>query len=180
MDPAENDVYNLKDVFRSIGAQANKTALIADESDSNEKPANETAEVKRPTTTCTYQVNYKMNTYYLFGDNWNVTKDTLKKSCEKGRSRVLNHWSYREWQDQNGTHFCAKVSSVPVRSSERTEADGNLFLQFSSTCLSLPRKPWRTGLTRSSLRMIGALRSTARTTRRMALFLAMPNARQGI
>ena len=76
-----------------------------------EKPVNETAaEVKQPTTTCTYQVNYKMNTFYLFGDNWNVTKDTIKKSCEKGTSRVLNHWSYREWNDVNGTHFCAKVN----------------------------------------------------------------------
>ena len=78
-----------------------------------EKPVNETAaEAKQPTTTCTYQVNYKMNTFYLFGDNWNVTKDTIKKSCEKGTSRVLNHWSYREWNDVNGTHFCAKVSFV--------------------------------------------------------------------
>jgi hypothetical protein len=51
---------------------------------------------------------------------------------------------------------------------------------FSSTCLSLPRKPWRTGSTRSSLRMVGTLRSTAKTTRRMALFLAVLNARQEI
>jgi hypothetical protein len=121
IDPARNETTTFNDIFRTLGAAqakaAKKAALIAAETASIEKPANETAEVKRPTTTCTYQVNYKMNTYYLFGDNWNVTKDTLKKSCEKGRSRVLNHWSYREWQDQNGAHFCAKVSPVPVRSS---------------------------------------------------------------
>jgi hypothetical protein len=76
----------------------------------NFHPVNETEQALRPKTTCTYQVNYKMNTYYLFGDNWNVTKDELKTNCEKGRSRVLNHWSYREWYDDNGKHFCAKVS----------------------------------------------------------------------
>jgi hypothetical protein len=127
MDPAKSEGRTLNDIFRSLGVaqakhvkEAKKAALIAAESDSSEKPANRTAEAKRPTTTCTYQVNYKMNTYYLFGDNWNATKDTIKASCEKGRSRVLNHWSYREWQDQNGTHFCAKVScacAVLVRSS---------------------------------------------------------------
>jgi hypothetical protein len=73
-------------------------------------PVNETELALRPKTTCTYQANYKMNTFYIFGDNWNVTKDELKGSCEKGRSRVLNHWSFREWSNENGTHFCAKVS----------------------------------------------------------------------
>ena len=99
LDPTETGGLLFKDLLCIA-----KTAPVVDE-----KPVNETAEVQRPKTTCTYQVNYKMNTYYLFGDNWNVTKDTLKASCEKGRSRVLNHWSYREWKDESGDHFCAKV-----------------------------------------------------------------------
>lgn len=87
-----------------------KVAPLEYEPNPNFHPVNETEQALRPKTTCTYQVNYKMNTYYLFGDNWNVTKDELKTNCEKGRSRVLNHWSYREWYDDNGKHFCAKVS----------------------------------------------------------------------
>ena len=70
-------------------------------------PVNATELALRPKTTCTYQVNYKQNTYYIFGDNWNATKDEIKNSCEKGR--LLNHWSFREWNDDSGAHFCAKV-----------------------------------------------------------------------
>jgi hypothetical protein len=150
-----------------------------------EKPANETKEVVRPTWACTYQVNYKMNTYYLFGDNWNATKDTIKATCENRPSRLLNHWSYREWTDDDGSHFCAKVSlfrGFPVFcfGCKRGSSEWRLtfFPPSSSTFPSPRKKNWRTGLTRSSPRKVGALESTAKMRRRMALLRDMVTARQ--
>lgn len=138
VNPIEKKHHNLIKVFRlkahaeEAATTPSTVAIIAPEPTIEaEKPENKTLEVVRPKTTCTYQVNYKMQTFYVFGDNWNATKDTIKAACEKGRSRVMDHFSYRNWTDETGTHFCAKVScrfstivvQLQCPSLKRTEAD---------------------------------------------------------
>ena len=124
-DPAESKALSLSDIFHApptedptekkglsfndlFPTKPKKAPIVYEPLPKDPNELTDAEKAALPKWSCTYQVSYKMLTYFLFGDNWNVSKATIKAACEK--SRTMNHWSYREWQDDNGDHFCAKVS----------------------------------------------------------------------
>lgn len=105
--PAANSTESVQETLTGLHAST-RLQDIVDKLPPPPPGMTEEEKAALPVTRCTYDVSYKMLTFFLFGDNWNVSKATVKAACE--RHRTMNHWSYNEWTDSAGNHFCAKVN----------------------------------------------------------------------